>query len=233
MRKITIVLGLVAGLLALPTFAAEKLVGATATRMDPTPPSGRTSISIQNLGPIPIYCQRGTSTGLAVGKGTEITHGQTWTIGATAQTSIYCIAAIAQVTGAASIVEQGQAFAVGGSSYQPSRFRCYWTGTGTTRALITGCAAPGAGLAYHVEGFVIMGGVATGATAAALIESGTGGSCGSSTASVVACEHGTTGGCSVASPGAPLGKGVANGELCFTSGETGTKWVAVWGYIAP
>jgi hypothetical protein len=114
----------------------------------------------------------------------------------------------------------------------PRRFRCYLSTAATTRTLITGCSAPGAGLAYYVTGAVIMGGVVTGATAAALLESGTGGTCGAATVQLIACQHPATSGCVVASA-QPIGRAVTNGELCITSGETGTKWVTVWGYVAP
>jgi hypothetical protein len=273
MRKMIHALGLVAGLfLAFPSFAAEVLVLDTATNMTPTPLSARQYIALQNLGPAPIYCQRGATstaatTGLVVAKAHEVRPRETWIVPAASSAFVYCIAAAQQVTGAATSVEQGlapfaasaraegfawndgtsptarAAGAYGAPLYapdgrvsvtldHPKRFSCSWTGSATTSTAITNCAAPGASLSYYIEGASIMGGVATGATAAALLQSGTGGTCGTATATHLACQHGTTGGCVFAVGAGPI-KAVANGELCITSGETGTKWVNVWGYIAP
>lgn len=113
----------------------------------------------------------------------------------------------------------------------PKRVACILTTTATTSTAITGCAAPGAGLSIYITDISVYGGAALGATAAAAVQSGTGGTCGSNTVIHHYCQHPATAGCE-AHFIVPK-KGFANGELCLLDATTGTKFVTVSGYIAP
>jgi hypothetical protein len=184
MHRNVLALALAAGLLfSSSVSAAEVLVGATATRMDPAGSAltGRQAVALQNLGPLPIYCQLRTSTGLVVGKAHEVPSGDTWVIGATASTPVYCIAAAAQLTGAATSVEQAQAF--GGatvSSARPgTRFSC---GVTAQAASLLQCAAVVAGQRYYITDIVAQSSTATAGDFA--LQSGTGTNCGTATATV-------------------------------------------------
>lgn len=110
------------------------------------------------------------------------------------------------------------------------KVNCILTTSGTT-STVTSCAAPGANLRYYVTNASVYGGVATGATAAATIQSGTGGSCGSNTLILYYCQHAATAGCEGAfvTPKAA----VVNGELCLLDATVGTKFVTVGAYVAP
>lgn len=113
----------------------------------------------------------------------------------------------------------------------PKRVACVLTTTATTSTAITGCAAPGAGLSIYITDISVYGGAALGATAAATIQSGTGGTCGSNTTIHHYCQHPATAGCE-AHFVVPK-KGFANGELCLLDATTGTKFVTISGYVAP
>jgi hypothetical protein len=113
----------------------------------------------------------------------------------------------------------------------PNRINCVLTTTNTTSTLITGCAAPGAGLSIYLTDVFVYGGVAVGATAAATIQSGTGGTCGTGTAINYYCQHVATDGCEA---GFMTPKKIAaNSEVCLVDATVGTKFVTVGGYIAP
>lgn len=113
----------------------------------------------------------------------------------------------------------------------PRRVMCRLTTTATTSTLITGCSAPGAGVSIWITDVSIMGGVATGATAAASIQYGTGGTCGTGTTVVYDCQHSDTSGCSHTFR-TPI-KVAANSEVCILDATVGTKWVTITGHIAP
>lgn len=113
----------------------------------------------------------------------------------------------------------------------PNRVNCVLTTAATTSTLITGCSAPGAGLAIYITDVSVYGGVATAATAAATIQSGTGGACGTGTAINYYCQHVATAGCELRSS-TPI-RAVTNGEVCLLDATVGTKFVRVGGYIAP
>jgi hypothetical protein len=113
----------------------------------------------------------------------------------------------------------------------PNRVNCRLTTTATSSTAITGCSAPGAGKSIYITDINIMGGVAVGATAAASIQSGTGGSCGTGTAVHFDCQHPATAGCT-ANLTTPI-KAAANAEVCILDATVGTKFVTVTGYIAP
>lgn len=112
-----------------------------------------------------------------------------------------------------------------------NRVTCRLTTAATTSTAITGCTAPGAGLSLYVTDISVYGGVATGATAAASVQYGTGGTCGSGTTVVYDCQHAATAGCEAhfVTPR----KAAANAELCVVDATVGTKFVNVSGYIAP
>lgn len=116
-------------------------------------------------------------------------------------------------------------------SDHPNRVNCVLTTAATTSTAITGCTAPGVGLAIYITDIEVYGGVAVGATAAATIQTGTGGTCGSSTTILDYCQHGATAGC-VANLTVPK-RALTNGELCLLDATTGTKFVAISGFIAP
>lgn len=113
----------------------------------------------------------------------------------------------------------------------PNRVACALTTTATGSTAITGCAAPGAGLSIYITDISIYGGVAVGATAAATIQWGTGGSCGSGTTVTYYCQHGATDGCE-AHFTTPR-KAAANSEICILDATVGTKFVTISGHVAP
>ncbi len=112
-----------------------------------------------------------------------------------------------------------------------NRILCRLTTTATTSTAITGCAAPGAGLSIYITDINIMGGVANAATAAASIQYGTGGTCGTGTTVVFDCQHAATSGCT-ANLSTPI-KAAANSEVCLLDAAVGTKFAAISGFIAP
>jgi hypothetical protein len=117
------------------------------------------------------------------------------------------------------------------NSTHPNRVNCRLTTTATSSTAITGCGAPGAGKSIYITDINIMGGVATGATAAASIQYGTGGTCGTGTTVVFDCQHAATAGCTT-NLTTPI-KAAANSEVCILDATVGTKFVTVTGYIAP
>lgn len=113
----------------------------------------------------------------------------------------------------------------------PNRISCNLTTTATTSTVITGCAAPGAGLSIYIVDISIYGGVADGITAASTIQSGTGGNCGTATAVRYYCQHGATAGCE-AHFLIPI-KTTTVHEVCILDAAVGTKFVTISGFIAP
>jgi hypothetical protein len=112
----------------------------------------------------------------------------------------------------------------------PNRVACALTTTATTSTLVTGCAAPGAGLSIYITDISVYGGVALGATAAATVQYGTGGTCGTPTITYY-CQHPATAGCEAhfVTPK----KAAANAEVCLLDATTGTKFITISGFIAP
>lgn len=113
----------------------------------------------------------------------------------------------------------------------PTRILCALTTTATTSTLITGCSAPGASTFIYVTDIAVYGGVAQAITAAATIQSGTDGACGTGTTVLFYCQHGATAGCTMNS--AVAAKGVSNGEICLLDAATGTKFVTIRGFTGP
>jgi hypothetical protein len=74
---------------------------------------------VQNLGPDSIWCQRGSSAGLAVGKGREVGRRESIRVAGAFQV-LNCVARVAQVTGAATIVTPGIANTGSGIDVDPS-----------------------------------------------------------------------------------------------------------------
>lgn len=134
---------------------------------------------------------------------------------------------------AAKVVHAQQVQGVVGDSAWSAvkRVNCRLTTSAATSTLVTGCEAPGAGLSLYITDLSVYGGVATGATAAASVQYGTGGTCGTGTAIVYDCQHAATAGCEAhfTTPKRLL----ANNELCVVDATVGTKFVSVSGYIAP
>lgn len=111
----------------------------------------------------------------------------------------------------------------------PNRVQCALTTTATTSTLITGCSAPGAGTRIRITDIAVFGGVATGATAAVTIQSGTGGSCGTGTTILEYCQHAATSGCTF-NYTSPRVAG-DNHEVCLLDATTGTKFITIRGFI--
>jgi len=117
------------------------------------------------------------------------------------------------------------------NDFPQNRFSCSFTTTATASTVVTGCAAPGAGLSRYITNIQIGGGVAVGATAPAIAQYGTGSSCGTGTTVVYRCYHAATAQCDTALL-VPIKLG-ANSDLCILDAATGTKSINVTGYIAP
>ncbi len=111
------------------------------------------------------------------------------------------------------------------------RVNCTLLTTATTTTLITGCAAPGAGKSIYITDIEVGGGVATSITAPAIVQTGTGGICGTGTTVVYRCNHVAIGQCE-AHLLTPI-KVAANSEICLVDGVTGTKSIQIQGYVAP
>lgn len=106
--------------------------------------------------------------------------------------------------------------------------------TATTLTAVGGsCAAPGAGLSIYITGINFGSSVAssTAADAFPTIKSGTGGTCGSSTAVVWSAmtEANTT---TTYTPTTPI-RVAANSELCWIHSVAGSKVINITGFIAP
>jgi hypothetical protein len=113
-----------------------------------------------------------------------------------------------------------------------NRINCRLTTAATTSTSLGGqCVAPGAGLSLYISDISVYGGVATGAAAAASVQSGTGGTCGVATNIIYDCQHGATAGCEHTYANAL--KLPANSELCLIDATVGTKFISVSGFIAP
>lgn len=80
----------------------EVTVGTSPTAMGTL--TGRAHLEIQNIGPGPIYCAVASSADAVVGKARRIDIGAAWALDSNVQ--IYCVASVAQVTGAATIVTE-------------------------------------------------------------------------------------------------------------------------------
>lgn len=113
-----------------------------------------------------------------------------------------------------------------------NRVKCYISSTATTSTIVTGCAAPGAGLSLYVTSVQWYSSIISTTANFMRLQSGTGGTCG--TATVVLYDGYASvafGGNNVVF-GTPL-KLTANHELCFVHASAGTRLVSVQGFIAP
>lgn len=113
----------------------------------------------------------------------------------------------------------------------PNRVKCVITTTATTSTVVTGCAAPAAGLSIYVTDISQYGGITHTATTASTVQSGTGGTCGTATAVLNVCQHDALHGCE-AHFITPLRAGTIS-EVCILDATVGTKWITISGYIAP
>lgn len=84
----------------------EVLVATTATKVPSTALNDRSALEVQNLGPNPIYCAFSAADAVAT-KARRVDAGATWSVAARNLT-IWCIATVAQVTGAATIATEVQ-----------------------------------------------------------------------------------------------------------------------------
>lgn len=115
-------------------------------------------------------------------------------------------------------------------SDHPNRVRCNLTTANTTSTLVTGCGAV-ASNSYYITDISVYGGVAVGAAAAATIQYGTGGACGTGTTILSYCQHAATDGCEQHFL-TPL-KTAANNEVCILDATVGTKFITISGHLAP
>jgi hypothetical protein len=119
-----------------------------------------------------------------------------------------------------------------------NRIDCRADNIGTTKTVLTNCAAPGAGLSIYVTDIIAQSTTATGGNFS--LQHGTGGACGTgSTAFLppIAGTHLAPANTSVTGPfqihyQIPR-KVLANNELCVTGVVTNTTNVNVIGFIAP
>lgn len=113
----------------------------------------------------------------------------------------------------------------------PNRVKCVLTTTNATSTIVTGCAAPTAGLSIYVTDISQYGGATHTATTASTVQSGTGGTCGTGTTVLNVCQHGALAGCE-SHYLTPLRAGTIS-EVCILDATVGTKWITISGYIAP
>lgn len=117
----------------------------------------------------------------------------------------------------------------------PKRFTCtVVNSTATTLTALGGsCAAPGANLSLYITDIIASASAAATTTADQYLElkSGTGGTCGSSTA-VVWAAFNTANGAVYIDLNTPI-KVAANNELCWMDAVAGNKTFVVNGFIAP
>jgi len=111
----------------------------------------------------------------------------------------------------------------------PRSIVCNLSTTATTSTQVTGCELVASNSIY-ITSITVGGGVATGATAPAIIQSGTSTAC---TGAVVLyrCGHVAQDTCTISFP-TPI-KATAGHGLCLLDATVGTKWVTITGYIAP
>ena len=82
----------------------EVLVGVTSTAMPAAPLFGRRAVELQNDGPATIYCAVGGAA--VVGHSRAVAAGASWNVDLGDGVPLACIAAVAQVSGAATIVTE-------------------------------------------------------------------------------------------------------------------------------
>ncbi len=111
----------------------------------------------------------------------------------------------------------------------PRAIVCNLKTTATTSTQVTGCELV-ASNSIWITSITVGGGVATGATAPAIVQSGTSTAC---TGPVVLyyCGHVAQSTCTISFP-TPIKATAAHG-LCLLDATVGTKWVTVTGYVAP
>ena len=100
MKRLILILAVVGGV-AYAASTTEVLVGTSATLVASR--SGHKSVLITNNGPNDIWCSLGTSTGCTVNKGQVVKAGG-GSLSVDDPAAIYCIASVAQLTGAATTV---------------------------------------------------------------------------------------------------------------------------------
>lgn len=121
----------------------------------------------------------------------------------------------------------------------PNRFGCVMDSSATTSTVITGCtgaiattAAPGAGLAIYITDIEFYASTVSSTTNRNVIQTGTGGTCGTGTALLYAGYNPAAFQGNEVSFNTPR-KGTVNGEVCFLNGVTGQKLITVSGYVVP
>ncbi len=82
----------------------EFLVGISSSTVSPLPLFGRRAVEVQNNGPATIYCAIGVPA--VVGHSRVVAAGASWSVNLGDGVSLNCIASVAQVSGAATIVTE-------------------------------------------------------------------------------------------------------------------------------
>lgn len=111
----------------------------------------------------------------------------------------------------------------------PRAITCNLTTTATSSTQVTGCELVSSNSIYITD-IRVSGGIATGATAPAIIQAGTSTTCGSPVV-LFRCDHPATGGCDW--HGITPIKAAAGTGLCILDAVAGTKNVTITGYVAP
>jgi hypothetical protein len=121
----------------------------------------------------------------------------------------------------------------------PARFRCNMDSSATTSTVITGCvgsaatlAAPAAGLAYYITDISFYVSVISTTTNRSVLQTGTGGTCGTGTSILWAGYAGTAFTGNEAHFLTPL-RATTIGEVCFLNAVAGQKLMTVSGFLAP
>lgn len=79
-------------------------MGTAPSRVPPVTLTFRGTLELQNLGPQPIWCGFSQATAV-IGKARRIGAGDTWSVNSQ-NFEVWCVAAVAQVTGAATIASE-------------------------------------------------------------------------------------------------------------------------------
>jgi hypothetical protein len=113
----------------------------------------------------------------------------------------------------------------------PNAIRCTISSTATTSTLVTGCAAPGAGLSIYITSIAWSSSIISTTVNFMRIQSGTGGTCGVSTDVLYDGYTAAAFGGAGFLTATPI-KVQANEEVCFVHAAAGTRLVNMTGFIA-
>ena len=111
----------------------------------------------------------------------------------------------------------------------PRTILCNLVSSATTSTQVTGCELVASNSIY-VTSITVGGGVATGATTPAIIQTGTSTGC-TGPVVIYRCGHIAQDTCTITFP-TPIKTTAAHG-ICLLDATVGTKWVTITGYVAP